>query len=509
MAEKTADDRATEMGFQDPSGKAWLVYSTTGQPVSLTAMQIAHEQASSGKPVPSGLAVVPASVDEQGQYTPQTSGGAVRSWMNNIQAKADALGKPMDSPTPWGGNIPQMMWQRLTQVPGEVLKTATTPENLGMLGGIVATSLIPTPGGAVVGPAARGALALLGAGGGRLAGGALAGAPPDLPTAATQAAMAAATGGALEFGNYFMNQYLTVPWVRNKLATDLVTIAQKDQPGLATNPQLFNAYGASGAKQWQGIAQKMGQALADDAQVSTHELTASLLNDVQQNAQAAYGGKVPADLISPGAQKALMRNSEAAMGAYRDYLNRVANGDKVEPLIQVFEPYSKKAGELIAASTQGLLDETGAQSVVQKTFTDFAAGQAHTVDGARILDLARRSGQKSGFDPVAFWNLVKQEYLQDPSSTIGQMGQLLENHPLAQPGLLTGAQQAREVATQALPNVMQTALKTMQSAPPTPPPPMLLPGKAPWLRPTQAGISATTAVDTNALKRFSGEPSER
>src|SRR5262249_53770985 len=155
------------------------------------------------------------------------------------QAKGQALGTPLDSSTPWGGHTMQKLWQLVTQAPGAVAQTVGTPENIGGLVGGVLGTMVGGPEGALLGPLARVGMTGGGVALGRLTGGALAGSPPDLPTAATQGAIAGATGGALELTNFFINQYLTAPWVRNKLATDLVTMAQTEHPGLATDPRLF------------------------------------------------------------------------------------------------------------------------------------------------------------------------------------------------------------------------------------------------------------------------------
>jgi len=493
------------MGFQDSTGKAWMVFSTTGAPVSTQAMSIAAKQAAQGKPIPSGLAVEPATIDSQGNYSPSTQGGMMRDTLNSMQAKAQELGAPLDSPTPWGGPVVQKLWQLIKQAPGAVAQTVGTPENIGGLVGGVVGGLAGGPEGALLGTLTRVGLTGGGVALGRLAGGAMAGAPPDLPTAAVQGAMAGATGGALELTNFFMNQYLTAPWVRNKLATDLVQMAQEEHPGLATDPRLFNAYGASGAKQWQGIAQKMGQALQTDAEVSTHELTANLMNDIQQNAQAVYAGKVPEDLLTQATQKALVSNSQAAMGAYKNYLNDVANGKDVKPLIELFLPYSKKASDLIAKDTAGFLDEPGVNSVVQQTFTDYAKSQEHTVAGAQFLDLLRQSGQKGGFDPQTLWQLVKTKYLQDPDSLTGRMGQLLENNPMAQPmtpGAGLGSKYLPQWAQQVQPNVLSGNMPSN----------MPLAGRivSQGIGPAEGAVSAASGpVSESALKTFSGNEPER
>src|SRR5262245_19320420 len=96
------DTSAIQMGFTDSTGKAWMVFSTTGAPVSTDAMNIAARQAAQGKPIPSGLAVEPATIDREGNYTASTQGGAMRDMLNTMQAKGQALGTPLDSSTPWG-----------------------------------------------------------------------------------------------------------------------------------------------------------------------------------------------------------------------------------------------------------------------------------------------------------------------------------------------------------------------------------------------------------------------
>src|SRR5262245_10259711 len=90
------EDKARSVAFRDDeTGKAYIVYSASGNPVSKDSLREVANMVQNGQKVPSGFAVSEgfATVDpDTGQLkdiTPTTAGGHLRTWLNTASQAAE------------------------------------------------------------------------------------------------------------------------------------------------------------------------------------------------------------------------------------------------------------------------------------------------------------------------------------------------------------------------------------------------------------------------------------